>query len=409
VKKILILGSSKYFVNIVEKCKDMGVYTIVCDGNKEGIAKLKADKSYDIDIFNYDELEKIIIENNIEGIITGFSDILIKPYVKLANKLKLPCIITNEQLNDFINKACMKKKFLKFNIPTTKYKIIEKYSQKKELTELRYPLIIKPLDSSGSKGIYILENDLDFDKYYEVSSKYSTDGKVIVEEYYENEEIQGMCWINNGKSEVLYIGDRELVNIYNKRPGKPNRLLYPSKYMYQYEEKINELFQKIVDVFEVKNGILYAQFLVGEDGLKVAEIMPRLPGGCDYKIIEKMTGVSILEEFIKFSLNKNIDLEKLKKLNLKENIGCAIPIYLKSGKINKIKNINEIENKNYVFEYLLIGKEEDLIEATGDMKQDIGRVFFIANNIFDANKKTKELYKMIEIIDENEINMIENF
>lgn len=409
MKKILILGSSKYFVNIVEKCKEMGVYTIVCDGNKDGIAKLEADKSYNIDIFNYEEIEKLILENNIKGIITGFSDILIKPYVKLANKLNLPCIITNEQLNDFINKACMKQKFLEYNIPTTKYKIIEKYSQKEELKELTYPLIIKPLDSSGSKGIYILENSLDFEEYYEHSSKYSSDGKVIVEEYYENEEIQGMCWINNGKSEVLYIGDRELVNIYNKRPGKPNRLFYPSKYMYQYENTIKQLFQKIVNVFQVKNGILYAQFLVGKDGIKVAEIMPRLPGGCDYKIIEKMTGVSILEEFIKFSLNDDIDLEKLKKLNFKKNVGCAIPIYLKSGKIDKIENIDLIERKNYVFEYLLLAKEKDNILATGDMKQDVGRVFFIANNIFDANKKTKELYEMIKVLDENGTNMIENF
>lgn len=410
MKKIMILGSSFYFVNLVESAKEKGIYTIVCDNYENTPAKLICDEAIKFDIFNLEALEKLARDKQIDGIITGFSDLLMKPYVEIANRLGLPCVIMREQLNSVTDKSEMKDVFKKFNIESPKYCIINGINESDKIEELQFPVIMKPLDSSGSKGIYILQNKNDFGKFFNESKKLSTSGSVICEEFYESEEIQGMGWVKNGEVHVLYIGDRELVKIHSSRPGKPNRLIYPSKYCYQYEDEIRDIFQKVVEAFELKNGPLYIQMLVGKDGIKVAEAMPRLPGGCDYLLFRDICGFDAGKALIDFSVGNKINFEEIKSYKMRlDKSGFVIPIYLKEGKVEEIENLEMISNLDWVSRLMVNVNKGSEIKATGDMRQDCGRVFALGNNIYDANEKTKFLYEKIKVVDKDGNNLIDNF
>ena len=161
MKRLMILGSSKYFENLVITAKKMGIYTIVCDGFKNSPAKRVCDEAIDIDIFDLEKLKMLAIEKKIDGVISGFSDILIKPYTYIANELGLPCVITNDQLESVTNKEVMKGIFKENNINSIEYCILNSINELDKLSGLKYPLVIKPLDSSGSKGIYFVDNELE--------------------------------------------------------------------------------------------------------------------------------------------------------------------------------------------------------------------------------------------------------
>ena len=410
MKKLMILGSSKYFENLVITAKSMGIYTIVCDGFKNSPAKKVCDEAIDIDVFDLEKLKMLAIEKKIDGVISGFSDILIKPYTYIANELGLPCVITNDQLESVTNKEVMKGIFKENNIKSIDYCILNSINELDKLSGLKYPLVIKPLDSSGSKGIYFVDNELELKDNFDNAKEYSSNGKVLVEEFYESTEIQGLAWVNDGEAHVMYIGDRELVNIHKGRPGKPKRLLYPSIYCYQYEDEIKEIYQKIATAFGIKNGPIYAQMLVGKDGIKVAEAMTRLPGGCDYLAISKATGFDIGALVINFCIGEKIDFNEVKKVNMRlDKCVYALPIYLKAGKISKIIGRDKIEELDYVFETFFNVEEGDEVGNTGDMKQDCGRFFGIAENIYVANKAEKTIQSMLNILDENGERMINNF
>ncbi|EQF29193.1 carbamoyl-phosphate synthase L chain, ATP binding domain protein [Clostridioides difficile CD160] len=410
MKRLMILGSIKYFENIVMSAKKEGIYTIVCDNRINTPAKKICDESIDVDVFDFNKIKNIAIDKKIDGVLTGFTDSLMEPYSYIANELNLPCVICCNQLESVTNKSVMKAYFKENNIPTTNYCVIESLKEIEKIQGLKFPLVVKPADGYGSRGVYFTADIDELIEKFKFSKETSQNGQVIIEEFYESDEIQGLAWVYNGESHVFYIGDRELVNIHEGRAGKPDRLLYPSKYCFQYEEEIKSIYQKITEVFNIKNGPLYVQMLVGVDGIKVSEVMPRLPGGCDYLAISQITDLDIGRLFANFSVNNHIDFDKIKKYNMNlSKCVYALPIYIRPGTIKKINNIDKIENLDYVTQILLLVKEGDTIELYEDERQDCGRIYGIANNIFDANKKKKYIHEMIEILDENNENMIENF
>lgn len=410
MKRLMILGSVKYFENLVLTAKNLGVYTIVCDSRENTPAKLICDEAITMDITNLKALKKLAIEKEIDGIITSFTDTLLEPYVYIAHELNLPCILDSKQLISVTNKQIMKKIFIDNNIPTTNFCIIDSKDELYKVKPLNFPLVMKPIDSCGSKGIFFVETLEDILLNIDLCQSYSSNNSVLLEEYYESDEIQGLAWVHNGVSHLLYIGDRELVYPSANRPGKPTRLIYPSKYCYQYENDLINIYQQIATAFNIKNGPIYAQLLVGSDGIKVCEMMTRLPGGCDYLAVQQIANYDIGETLIKYSLNEDIDLDKIKtsSINLKKTV-FALPIFLSSGKVSKLKNIDYIKSQEYISSFLLNSSSDDEISYFGDLRQDYGRFFGIANNLFHANKIKNFVHSSISILDEHDSNMIENF
>lgn len=75
----------------------------------------------------------------------------------------------------------------------------------RKIQELNFPLVIKPVDGYGSRGVYFVSNIEELIEKFEYSKEVSQDGQVIIEEFYESEEIQGLAWVHNGESHVFYI------------------------------------------------------------------------------------------------------------------------------------------------------------------------------------------------------------
>ncbi len=409
MKRLMILGSVKYFENLVASAKELGIYTIVCDNRENTPAKKICDEAINVDIMNLELIKKIAIEKKVDGILTSFTDTLLLPHTHLVNELNLPKIIKLDQLESVTNKLVMKEIFKKNKIKSTDYWVVDTIDEAQKL-KIKFPIVMKPLDSCGSKGIFFIYNNEELVKNFKETQKLSSDGRVLIEEFYESDEIQGLCWVHNGEAHVLYVGDRELVNIHQGRPGKPRKLIYPSKYCYQYEQEIREIYQKIATAFNIKNGPIYVQMFVGNDGLKVSEMMTRLPGGCDYLAIKEATGFDIGKMFVKFCIGEDIDFQEVKKVEMSlDKSVFALPIYLKPGKVEQIIGIEEIKKLEYVFDIFFELKSGDVIEDTGDMKQDVGRIFGVANNIFQAKKYEEEIHKLIDIRNGNGERMINNF
>ncbi len=98
-QRLLILGSLREFVQLIQTAKSRGIYTIVCDGYPDSVGKKIADKSYDIDVGDTDRIVSICQLERVDGIITSFSDYLFECMVKIANKAGLKCYFSPEKLD----------------------------------------------------------------------------------------------------------------------------------------------------------------------------------------------------------------------------------------------------------------------------------------------------------------------
>ena len=132
-------------------------FIIVVDMNPDVLAAPIADKFLQISTMDFEAVKKAAIEENVDYIMTACGDQPILTMGVLSEELGLPCYLTKKQVLNLTNKKNMKRLMVENGIPTAKYK---SFSSKDEVndTGLEYPLIIKPADSNGSKGVRKIYN-----------------------------------------------------------------------------------------------------------------------------------------------------------------------------------------------------------------------------------------------------------
>ena len=174
-KKLLILGATAGETTLVKRAQKLGVYVIVTDYNTDyalSPAKYIADECWDISWSDIDTLEKLSRENEIDGVLAGYSEFRVENMIKLCKRLNLPCYINDEQLEITRDKIKFKDCCRKYGVP-----VVKEYASIDEVDE--YPVIVKPTDRAGSIGISIAYNFEELEKAYQyavnTSAKFGND------------------------------------------------------------------------------------------------------------------------------------------------------------------------------------------------------------------------------------------
>lgn len=292
---LLILGSLREFVQLIQLAKSHDIYTVVCDGYHDSIGKQYADKAYDIPPGNIDEIVELCKKEKIDGIITSFSDYLFECMVKIAAKANLKCYFYPEKLDLYRNKAAMKQMLDSLGICNAKSAIIEKNFIEKDLAQLQFPLVSKPLDKYGSRGVMILHNVEEIRQYFDLICETSDIKKVLLEEYHTGYEFNMMSWILNGKVHVLSIADREKTSVSEHEIPISTRNVYPSRFLSDVYDEAKSILQKVADFTGQTDGILSMQFFwkPGEP-ICVCEVAGRFLG-YEHELIEYCSGLAVEE------------------------------------------------------------------------------------------------------------------
>jgi len=191
--RLLILGTLGEFVQLVKKAKERGYYTVVCDGYPDGPARQYADASYVIPVTDIDEVARLCRKENIDGIVTSFSDLLMECMVQIADRAGLPCYLRPEQLRWYRDKSACRELLSKLGLPTPGYVKVpathKDESTLEAMTEgLRYPLISKPLDKYGSRGIFIIKDKSQLSERVSQTAEFTDLDEILIEEYNDRVE-----------------------------------------------------------------------------------------------------------------------------------------------------------------------------------------------------------------------------
>lgn len=341
-KKLLILGGNNMSKEIVYQAKNMGVKTIITDWydtNKSPV-KLLSDNYWNESIEDYDKLAELIKENHIDGILTGFTDSYLIHYARLCKKVGLPCYGTEEQFECMTDKMKYKELMRKFNVPT-----IEQYSLDSE--NIKYPVLVKPTDGSGSRGITICHDYKELNEAVEKAKKTSKKGAVVIERYMAGREATIFWLFVDGKYYLTMIGNRHV-----KQSQKGNIIPLPvgytfpaavtEKYVAEVENNTKEMFKSI----GIKNGMMFMQCKVEDDTCYVYDIGYRLTGSVEYKLQDALFGYNPLEMLIRFALTGKMTEEnltgKIDALHLKPcyNVSCLCA----PGTIKEIKGYEDVKS-----------------------------------------------------------------
>lgn len=292
-KRLLILGSLREFVQLIETAKSRGIYTIVVDGYKGSIGKRHADKAYDIPPGNIEEIAELCRREEVDSIITSFSDYLFECIVKIADRAGLKCYFTPDRLDFYRNKQTMKDMLQKLGIETPKSAVLFPDFSDGELEKLSFPVVTKPIDRYGSRGVFVLNSPEEVRNCFAEVCETSDIKKILVEEYHTGYEFNMMTWILDGKVHVLSIADREKTPVGDHQIPVNSRNVYPSRLIDHVYQEAADILQKVADFTGQKAGILSMQFFWKPGGpVSVCEVAGRFLG-YEHELIEYCSGLAV--------------------------------------------------------------------------------------------------------------------
>ena len=411
MKKILILGGNPETAVLVKTSRSMGIYTIVVDPNPEAPAKKHASASYDIDGFEVDKIVQLAKDTQVDAVLVGVADILVKPYKEICEKLNMHCYATTEAIEAFCSKDGFKKYCQTFGIQDIPGIYLDKFSSLEKPEGLDYPLMIKPVDSGGGVGMKICRDDADYQQSVKTALQFSKKGMVLVEKYMECDDMAAYYTFKDGVAHISALSDR----MTTKKQGDASPVcigaVYPSKYTDLF---LRDMHPKLCELFKglkIKDGILNIQFFVENNIIYAYDPGFRLQGEAPNVHIAAINGFDHREMLINYAftgiMGEN-DFAQRNDYRFKGRIACTIWVLLTAGTIGSITGLEKIksdENVVFVLERFIVG---DVVHEQwlGTEKQVYARIYLNAPTIMEINQKTLLFKNLLDIKDEHGEDMI---
>ena len=405
--RLLILGTLGEFVQLVKKSKERGYYTIVCDGYPDGPARQYADASYVIPVTDIDAVAELCQKEKVDGIITSFSDLLMECMVKIAEKAGLPCYLKPEQLCWYRDKSACRELLSKLGLPTPGFVKVPAAEQNEyklaEITAgLKYPLISKPLDKYGSRGIFIIKDQEQLAGSVRKTAEFTDLDEILIEEYNDGFEFNMMTWVLDGQVHVISIADREKTFVAKGEIPISTRNVYPSRLLSKVEKPATELLQAYADRTGQKDGALSMQFFwkPGE-GIQVCEIAARF-FGYEHELTDMVYGFN-MEELLLASL---YDPDKLEKMLAEHDVHkpqcCGAVIYFQ-GRLLTIGDQSaavRLGEKEQVEKPWIFYQEGEKVIEHGPNPY-LALYYVKTENRKEMDLLTEEFYEEMHILDPN--------
>lgn len=293
MKRLLMVGAGSCQVNAIHRIKALGFEVVVADYHSSSAGKEIADYGLLADTFD----EVAILEGArkflVDGVLTVGTDQPVYVVNRVAEKLGLPHFITSETALWVTNKKAMKQRFDALSLPTVPYACLTEDFEAESLLAFEGPFVIKPLDSQGQRGIYKEQNVSAIRSRFSEVLKHSRQREILVESYYENDEITVSGWVVSGQVEIFTISDRVTFPP-DEKLGVCLAHNHPSKHSAQYGEAIITLTHEICKAFHISQGPIYFQMFIGDRGLLINEIACRLGGAFEDITIPYATDIDVL-------------------------------------------------------------------------------------------------------------------
>lgn len=344
-KKLLILGGGALTIDIVEKAKSLGVYTIVTDWYDvhKSPAKLVADEYWNEEVFRPDRLAELVKEHSIDGALTNYTDSYLPQYAKLCELAELPCLATAEQMAVITNKDQSKQLCIDHGISVSKRYAVSSVEDIDAL-DITFPVLTKPVDNSGQRGIFVCLNKEELKQKYQESLGFTESGKVMVEEYVQGDYTVMFYTIQEGHVTLATMSDKPVYgNFEHNLPKLPLGYFLPSKYVELCKEKMLPKVQSFVTDLGIKNGVIGIEAVVKDNDIFVFEMQFRLGGMRHHNFVLKENGMDILEMLIRFSLTGKFDGYDAAKMDNAafKHTYCSLNVLIHPDKVAKIEGLDE--------------------------------------------------------------------
>lgn len=406
-KKLLVLAGQDVHRKLVETAMKMGIYTIVADYLENSPCKSIADESSMLSILDVDGIVNFCKEKKIDGIANFCNDPASIVVQRVSERMGYPNIGTEEQVAVFTNKGLFKKACIENGID-----IIPEYSEDDILVgNVDYPVLVKPIDSRGSRGSTICNSLEDVESAVRTAKEASQSGKVIIEKYMGgHQELSITYVVINGKPFLISVGDRHS----GRREDNVDKILscmiQPSWFLHDYLQNTDNKVKKLIKKMGIQNAAVFMQGFVDGETVRMFDPGYRFAGNEYERAFALATGVNPMESIITYALSGKMNDfggKYIGSYDLNGKVAVQYMINGRPGTISRYVGIEDVEkhpNVVYVGYKYEIGEK---IENTGSTKHRIFDITFLVDRNEDSvNEVVDYVNDHLFVFDENGEDMI---
>lgn len=373
MKKLMLLGGMRYLVPVIEAAHKLGVYVITCDYLPNNIAHKYSDEYCNVSILEKDKVLEKAKELKIDGILSFACDPGVVTAAYVAEKMGLPSSGPYESVEILQNKGKFRK-FLtenNFNVPVAKqYTDIETALNDTEM--FNWPVIVKPTDSAGSKGVTKVEEKDKLKDAINYALKFSHSNEFIIEDFLEKVGDSSDCdsFSIDGKLKFVSFSAQKFdENCEN--PYTPAAYTWPASISKIHQEELTNEIQRLLTLLNMKSSIYNIETRECTNGKAyIMECSPRGGGNRLAEMVRYMTGVDMITNIVKVALGMEPD--DINQQEIKDNWAEIILHSEKEGTFEKLWISNEIssnivENDLWIEAGTKVGGFAGANEAIGTM------------------------------------------
>ncbi|MEF2246392.1 ATP-binding protein [Paenibacillus sp. IITD108] len=401
-KKLLVIGGPKIAINIVKKAQEMGIYTIVTDQFINSPAKVIADESYMVSTYDTAGLVELCKKLRVDGVITGYFDSILPHYQEVCEQLNMPCYATKDQFEISVNKNKFKKACIENGIPVVPEFRLTSELLSSDLEKIEYPVLVKPADNCGTKGISVCNNELELRVACTKALEFSSCKEFLVEKYMDYPHVEMDYHLDDGKIVLETMWDKSEINNQKGYASLPEAFMFPSNYLNSYINQMNDKVIKMFKNYGFKNGLIFLQAFVNNGSFYFFEMGYRLGSAQTYKFIEKCCGYNPLELLIRFSLTGSMT-EENSKINISPyfNSKKAVQLIclLHEGTIKTIDGFEEVQAIPEVIHIEQKHFPNDEIKLVGTYDQILARIYLVSENVHSIIQAINKISKNLRVYD----------
>ena len=307
-KKLMLLGGLRYLLPVIEAAHKLGIYVITCDYIPDNIAHKYSDEYHNVSIVDKEAVLELARKLQIDGIMSFAVDPGVVTAAYVQEQMGLPgnpyesvCILQNkDRFRNFLTQHG-------FNVPKAKgfASIAEALA---EAYWYPWPVIVKPTDSAGSKGVTKVDRLEDLEPALKVAFEHSLSGRVIVEEFIEKQGCSSDtdCFSIDGELKFVSFSaqrfDEKAPN-----PYTPSAYSWPSTFTKEQEEYLTSEIQRLLTLLGMRTSIYNIETRVGTNGKPyIMEVSPRGGGNRLAEMIRFATGVELIMNAVRAAVGEEI-------------------------------------------------------------------------------------------------------
>ena len=395
MKKIMILAGGNDQIALIEELRryfNGEVEILLVDMSSNVRAIPYADKFLQISTMDKEAVLNAAREEKIDYILTACGDQPLSTMAYVSEKLGKPSYLTEQDVRDLTNKRFMKDKMVENGIPTAKHIYIDKNWDGK-LPDFQYPLVVKPVDSNGSKGVKKVFSPDELEISLKEAFRYSLSGDVIIEEFKSGEELSVDVYVEGTTAKLLSVTASKKIKE-NEKSFTIVQSYYPAPVAYK-DEKVLEIAQKIADAWHLHDTPLLVQMIVNGDDYNVLEFSARMGGGSKYYLIKALSGVDIMKVYVEMVMGNKPHVEPQKQVNN----ALMTYVYCRPGEYVSLRGVEELKKEGHIQDYFVYRMSPSVIEKSDTSSDRVFGFLVTGQSDEDVHEKLQYVNSHIAVLD----------